>query len=184
MGDLVSGPFAAIHAASVPALPPRRSELGRSLLAAFAMAIVLGWAGRVIELRPLELVRDIGNVGVFLRGYLHPSFANIGEYAWQCVITICIALWGTVMAVTISVPLGLLGARASEPVLRRTPLDQHSPIRRRPVDNRLDMRSTSHGSGFRYGPRHGIVSMSVPNACGRSPIGRCQSNGFKPTVPG
>jgi len=111
----VSGPFAAIHAASVPALPPRRSEVGRSLLAAFALAILLGWAGRVIELRPLELARDIGNVGVFLKGYLHPSFANIGEYAWQCVVTICIALWGTVMAVAISVPLGLLGARNLSP---------------------------------------------------------------------
>ena len=115
MGRLVSGPFAAIHAASVPALPPRRSEVGRSLLAAFALAILLGWAGRVIELRPLELARDIGNVGVFLKGYLHPSFANIGEYAWQCVVTICIALWGTVMAVAISVPLGLLGARNLSP---------------------------------------------------------------------
>jgi len=115
VGRLVSGPFAAIHAASVPALPPRRSEVGRSLLAAFALAILLGWAGRVIELRPLELARDIGNVGVFLKGYLHPSFANIGEYAWQCVVTICIALWGTVMAVAISVPLGLLGARNLSP---------------------------------------------------------------------
>ena len=115
MGDLVSGPFAAIHAASVPSLPPRRSELGRSLLAAFAMAIVLGWAGRVIELRPFELVRDIGNIGVFLKGYLHPSFANIGEYAWQCLVTICIALWGTVLAAAISIPLGLLGARNLSP---------------------------------------------------------------------
>jgi len=115
VGDLVNGPFAAIHAASVPALPPRRSEVGRSLLAAFAMAILLGWAARIIELRPLELVRDIGNVGVFLKGYLHPSFANLGEYAWQCVITICIALWGTVLAAVISVPLGLLGARNLSP---------------------------------------------------------------------
>jgi len=115
VGNLVSGPFAAIHAASVPALPPRRSEMGRSLFAAFAMAILLGWAARIIELRPLELVRDIGNVGVFLKGYLHPSFSNIGEYAWQCVITVCIALWGTVLAATISVPLGLLGARNLSP---------------------------------------------------------------------
>ncbi len=115
MGDLVSGPFAAIHAASVPALPPRRSELGRSLLAALAMAVGLGWAGRVIELRPFGLVRDIGNIGVFLKGYLHPSFANIGEYAWQCLVTICIALWGTVLAAAISIPLGLLGARNLSP---------------------------------------------------------------------
>lgn len=111
----MSGPFAAIHAGTVPALPARRSELGRSLLAAFGMALILGWAARVIELRPLELARDIGNVGVFIKGYLHPSFANIGEYSWQCVVTICIALWGTMLAMMISVPLGLLGARNLSP---------------------------------------------------------------------
>ncbi len=111
----MSGPFAPIHTGPIPALPPRRSELGRSLLAAFVMALVLGWAARVIELRPVELVRDIGNAAVFVKGYLHPSFANVGEYAWQCVVTICIALWGTLLAVTISVPLGLLGARNLSP---------------------------------------------------------------------
>jgi len=115
MGDLVTGPFAVMHAGPAPALPERRSDRGRSLLAACGMALVLGWAAQVIELRPLELVRDIGNVGVFLKGYLHPSFANVGEYAWQCVVTICIALWGTVLAVTLSVPLGLLGARNLSP---------------------------------------------------------------------
>lgn len=115
MGGLVSGPFAAIHAGTIPALPARRSELGRSLLTAFGMAIVLAWAARIIELRPLELVRDIGNVGIFLKGYLNPSFAHIGEYARQCVVTVCIALWGTVMAIGISVPLGLLGARNLSP---------------------------------------------------------------------
>ena len=76
---------------------------------------MLGLAARVVELRPLELIRDIGNVGVFLRGYLHPSFANVGEYAWQCVVTVCIALWGTVLALAVSVPLGLLGARNLSP---------------------------------------------------------------------
>jgi phosphonate transport system permease protein len=115
VGRLVSGAFAGIHAGAVPTLPARRSEVGRSLFVAFGMAILLGWAARVIELRPLELLRDIGNIGVFLKGYLHPSFANVGEYAWQCVVTICIALWGTLLAVAISVPLGLLGARNLSP---------------------------------------------------------------------
>jgi phosphonate transport system permease protein len=115
VGRLVSGPFAAIQVGPVPTLPARRSEIGRSLLAAAGMAVALGWAGRVIELRPFELARDIGNVGVFLKGYLHPSFAHFGEYAWQCVVTLCIALWGTVLAVAISVPLGLLGARNLSP---------------------------------------------------------------------
>jgi phosphonate transport system permease protein len=79
------------------------------------LAVALGWAAQVIELRPLELLRDLGNMGVFLQGYLHPSFAHLSLYAWQCVITVCIALWGTVLAIAIAVPLGLLGAQNLAP---------------------------------------------------------------------
>jgi len=111
----VSSGFASIHAGPVPAVPPRASVTGRTMLATVALAVVFGLAARVVELRPLELVRDVGNVGVFLKGYLHPSFGNIGEYAWQCVVTLCIALWGTVLALLVSVPLGLLGARNLSP---------------------------------------------------------------------
>ena len=85
------------------------------MLATVALAVVFGLAARVIELRPLELLRDAGNIGVFLKGYLNPSFAHVGEYAWQSVVTLCIALWGTLLAIAIAVPLGLLGARNISP---------------------------------------------------------------------
>jgi phosphonate transport system permease protein len=85
------------------------------VLGTLTMAVALGWAAQVIELRPVELLRDIGNIGVFLNGFLHPSLAHVEMYAWQCMVTICIALWGTVMASVIAVPLGLLGARNVAP---------------------------------------------------------------------
>ena len=99
----------------VPQAPPSPLRRGRILLGVVLLAIVLAWAARVIELRPLELFRDASNIGVFLKGYLHPSFANLSVYAWQCVVTICIALWGTLVAIGIAVPLGLLGARNLAP---------------------------------------------------------------------
>jgi len=104
-----------LHAGPVPDVPAPPARLGRTLAATFGLALVFALAARVVELRPLELLRDAGNIGVFLRGYLHPSFAHVGEYAWQCVVTLCIALWGTVIAVVIAVPLGFLGARNVSP---------------------------------------------------------------------
>ena len=115
MGGAVTGAYAGLRAGPVPQAPPRRSAVGRNLVATVGLAVVLGAAARVIELRPLELVRDVGNIGIFLRGYLQPSFAHVGEYAWQCVVTVSIALWGTVLGLAISVPLGLLGARNLAP---------------------------------------------------------------------
>jgi phosphonate transport system permease protein len=115
MGQLLTKPPARLQAESAPQPPPRPATRGRNLLSALVLAVALGWAAQVIELRPLELLRDVGNIGVFLKGYLHPSLAHVRLYAWQCVITICIALWGTAMAVAIAVPLGLLGAHNLAP---------------------------------------------------------------------
>ena len=111
----MSAGYASVHAGPAPAAPAQVSTTGRSLVTLLSLVVVLALAARVIELRPLELVRDAGNIAVFMRGYLRPSFAHLGEYAWQCVVTICIALWGTVLAAAISVPLGLLGARNLAP---------------------------------------------------------------------
>ena len=111
----MTGALAALHAGPAPVAPPRRSDLGRHLGLTLLFAVALGGAARIIELRPLELLRDLGNVGIFLRGYLNPSFAHVGVYAWQCVITVAIALWGTVLAIAIAVPLGLCGARNVAP---------------------------------------------------------------------
>ena len=111
----MNGALAVLQAGPAPQAPPRRSEVGRNLGLTIVLAVALGAAARVIELRPLELLRDVGNVAVFLRGYLNPSFAHVGEYAWQCAVTACIALWGTVLAIAIAVPLGLLGARNLAP---------------------------------------------------------------------
>jgi len=116
VGRLVTrGALSAVLSGPAPIAPPRPTQLGRSLVATVALALILGWAARVIELRPLELFRDAGNILVFLRGYLHPSFTHVGEYAWQCVVTVSIALWGTVLAIALAVPLGLLGARNLSP---------------------------------------------------------------------
>jgi phosphonate transport system permease protein len=107
--------LASLGTGPVPEAPARPPTLTRNLGVLLTLAVVYAAAARIIELRPLELLGDAGNIAVFLRGYLHPSFAHVGEYAWQCVITVGIALWGTLLAIVLAVPLGLLGARNLAP---------------------------------------------------------------------
>ena len=64
----MSTAFTSIHAGPAPSVPAKPSAVGRTMLATLALAVVFGLAARVVELRPIELFRDIGNVGVFLRG--------------------------------------------------------------------------------------------------------------------
>ncbi len=115
MGRAVTEALAALLRGPAPTPPPGNAVSKRSLLAGLLLVVALGLAARVVELRPFELLRDVGNIAAFLSGYMHPSLTHLGEYAWQCVVTLCIALWGTVLAVFIAVPLGLLGARNCSP---------------------------------------------------------------------
>ena len=61
-------------AGPVPQPPPYPSRYGRTVLATVILAVVFGYAAQIVELRPLELLRDIGNIGVFLKGYFIPPW--------------------------------------------------------------------------------------------------------------
>ena len=93
--------------------------------AAWAMAIsVLAWAWRGAEIRPLDLIRDSGNIGTYAKEFFPPDFSDWRIYARELVITVQIALWGTVLAVLTAVPMGLLCSA------NITPAWVHQPVRR------------------------------------------------------
>ncbi|MFW6022597.1 MAG: phosphonate ABC transporter, permease protein PhnE [Halanaerobiaceae bacterium] len=68
-----------------------------------------------IEMRPLGIFTEIGNVMVFIKGFLEPSFTRIDTYLLACLETLAIALWGTFLAAITAIPLGLLGASNMSP---------------------------------------------------------------------
>lgn len=85
---------------------------------------VLAWAWRGAEIRPLDLLRDSGNIGTYASEFFPPDFTDWRIYAREMVITVHIALWGTLLAVLAAVPMGLLcSANIAPPWL-------HQPVRR------------------------------------------------------
>lgn len=96
-----------------------RSQLGWALVLA-----VLAWSWRGAEIRPLDLLRDAGNMATFARDFFPPDFHDWRIYLQEMVVTLHIAVWGTVMAVVAAVPLGLLSAGNVAPAW------VHQPVRR------------------------------------------------------
>jgi len=88
----------------------------RSSLLWLAALAVLAWSWRGAEMRPLDLFRDAGNMGIFAREFFPPNFHDWRIYLDEMLITVHIALWGTVLAVVAAVPLGLLSAHNVAPV--------------------------------------------------------------------
>jgi phosphonate transport system permease protein len=93
--------------------------------AAWALAIaVLAWAWRGAEIRPFDLIKDSGNIGTYAKEFFPPDFSDWRIYARELVVTVQIALWGTVLAVLAAVPMGLLCSA------NITPAWVHQPVRR------------------------------------------------------
>lgn len=88
-----------------------------------ALALLAGsWRGA--DMRPLDLVRDAGNMATYAADFFPPKFGDWRLYLQEMVVTLQIALWGTVLAVVLAVPFGLLSS------CNITPWWIHQPIRR------------------------------------------------------
>ena len=90
-------------------------------------ALVLGtlaWAWQGAEMRPLDLIRDADNMRVYAREFFPPNFHDWRIYLHEMVVTLHIALWGTVLAIVAAIPVGLLSAHNVAPPW------VHQPVRR------------------------------------------------------
>jgi len=85
-----------------------------AVLAVSASAVRLGDA-------PLLFTRS-ANMQRFIAGFMHPDTDRWVEDARDMLLTLQMALWGTVLAVVIAAPLGLLAARNVAPVYIQQPV--------------------------------------------------------------
>jgi len=75
-------------------------------------------------MRPLDLIRDSGNMATFAADFFPPNFMNWRLYLEEMITTVHIALWGTLLAIVLAIPLGILCAG------NITPWWVHQPLRR------------------------------------------------------
>jgi phosphonate transport system permease protein len=109
-----------VSAAHVP--PSALSPPGagkRTLLQALGWAIfvmLLMWAWKGADMRPLDLVKDSGNMKTFLAEFFPPNFRDWRTYLREMVVTLHIAVWGTALAIVCAVPFGLLSSSNLVPI--------------------------------------------------------------------
>jgi phosphonate transport system permease protein len=72
--------------------------------------VILVWAWRGAEMDPWVLFRDSGNSLEIGREFLHPNFHEWRFYLGELVVTLQMAIWGTVLAIVFAIPFGLLSA--------------------------------------------------------------------------
>ena len=102
--------------------PPPTSLLTQLAWGLVLMMLIWSWQGA--EIRPMALIADSANMAVFSKEFFPPNFHDWRIYLSEMVITVHIAIWGTVLAIFCAVPLGLL---CSENIV---PAWVYQPVRR------------------------------------------------------
>ena len=117
-----------------PPLVKRRTILNRLMW--LGILGVLVWAYFGTEISPVRLVQGLGQSWSLIfgepgrpnSGFVPPNFSRFPEYLGQMLLTIKMAIWGTLIAVMLGLPLSILAARNTSPhpvvyVLTRRVLD-------------------------------------------------------------
>ncbi len=75
------------------------------------LAAVLIWSWGPAEMyRLVSLFTDAGNMADYAAGFLQPNFRDWDYYVEEMVLTVQIAIWGTVLAIVFGIPFALLSS--------------------------------------------------------------------------
>ncbi|MGI1668710.1 MAG: phosphonate ABC transporter, permease protein PhnE [Neptuniibacter sp.] len=92
--------------------PPKR-ELKQTLIYYLGWGIFFGlliWSWEGAEMNPVALWKDAGNMAQFASGFFPPNFTDWPDYMVDMIVTVKIAIWGTVLAIIFSIPLGIMSS--------------------------------------------------------------------------
>jgi len=92
-------------------VPPH--NLKRSTINVIGWGILFGlltWSWEGADMRPMSLIKDAANMSDFAAGFYPPNFTEWRMYVNEILITIQIAIWGTVLAVGCAIPFGIMSS--------------------------------------------------------------------------
>lgn len=87
---------------------PKRSLTSYMAWGLLLALLAASWNGA--DMRPLDLIRDSGNMASYAAEFFPPNFSQWRMFVQEMVITLQIALWGTALAVVTAVPMALLAS--------------------------------------------------------------------------
>jgi phosphonate transport system permease protein len=108
------------HSATSKSVELPRASLGDiayRVLIWGGLALVLAWSFQPAEVyRFVNLFTDASNMAEYAGGFLSPNFKDWRYYVDEMVLTVQIAVWGTVLSVVFGIPFALLSSNNIAPV--------------------------------------------------------------------
>ena len=76
---------------------------------------MLAWAWRGAEMKPMALVEQGGNILTLIADFFPPDITDWRMYVEEMIVTLHVAIWGTLLAVICAVPLGIMSSENIAP---------------------------------------------------------------------
>lgn len=89
--------------------PDYRSSMV-TLVAWALLFMLMAWSWQGAEMNPMALYEYSDNMLELGRDFFPPNFHDWHLYVEEMIITIQIALWGTLLAIVVSIPLGIMSS--------------------------------------------------------------------------
>jgi len=97
----------------LPKADVKRTTTNIVIWAVILIALMWSWEGA--DMRPMALINDASNMAAFADGFFPPDFYEWPTILSEIIITIQIAIWGTVLSVVCAVPFGILSSENIAP---------------------------------------------------------------------
>ena len=108
MTTTLTSPIPATRARALPVPETKHSWAWYFAWGLVLMLLAASWKGA--DMRPLDLIRDSGNMATYAAEFVPPDFGQWRMFVHEMVITLQIALWGTALAVVTAIPMALLAS--------------------------------------------------------------------------
>ncbi|MBD3181515.1 phosphonate ABC transporter, permease protein PhnE [Candidatus Poribacteria bacterium] len=73
--------------------------------------VILAWSWEKSEMGFVSLFKGTKDVFIYLKDYFPPDFSRTGIYLKEISVSLSIAIWGTLLALITSLPLGLMASK-------------------------------------------------------------------------
>jgi len=106
---------------TLPRVPLWKRWLFVLVWAVVLFTLAWAWQGSRMNPGAFFISENQQNMALFAKGFAPPDFANWREYRNEIIVTIQIAIWGTLLSILGAIPFGLMSARNISPTWVRQP---------------------------------------------------------------
>ncbi|MEH6531129.1 MAG: phosphonate ABC transporter, permease protein PhnE [Photobacterium frigidiphilum] len=96
-------------------IPESKLSLKKAVLAVVALSVLM-WSWRGAEMAPMLFLEHPENMVQLLNDFFPPDFIDLELYLSEMIVTIQVGIWGTVLAIILAVPFGILSAENLMPM--------------------------------------------------------------------